>query len=306
MIVIAIGAGFYAYIQGDLDPALEFVFGPDAIEPQPTIIAAPPETPAVPVGPATEEIMLEPSVADTYSSADQMALITQLENTQSRVQSLERDTRTLLGIVEDLGAQVGRRNFEDGGGVSAQQLLPMQLEIVNLRLQLDGDTRAADAELEQLAAQAGPNTQLAQLIDANRLRLASMQPRTKLLALIDDFSNEARRAHATAAGKVEAHRSSGEQEGSLLGRIFAIQRESPTLTQALANHERLLDSGADLRTQLLVKDEASYLKTIDGIQQLLGAMRQQDPASVELVALAKFAGELAAEGYPRYRLRLEQ
>lgn len=250
--------------------------------------------------------MLEPSGADTYSSADQMALITQLETAQSRLQSLEHDTRTLLGIVEDLGAQVGRRNFEDGGGVSAQQLLPLQLEIIDLRLQLNGNTRTADAELEQLAVLAGPNTQLAQLIDANRLRLASMQPRTKLLALIDDFSNEARRAHAAAAGEVEAYRSSDQQQGSLLGRIFAIQRESPTLQQALANHKRLLDSGADLRTQLLLKDEDSYLKTLDGVQQLLGAMRQRNPSSVELVALAKTAGELAAEGYPRYRLRLEQ
>ena len=250
--------------------------------------------------------MIEPSIAATDSSADQVALLTQLETTQRRVQSLEHDTRTLLGIVEDLGAQVGRQNFEAGDGAPTQQLLPLRLEIIDLHLQLDGDTRAADAELEQLAAQAGPNTQLAQLIDANRLRLASMQPRTQLLALIDDFSNEARRAHAAAAGEAEAYRSSDQQQDSLLGRIFAIQRESPTLQRALANHERLLDSGADLRTQLLLKDEDSYLKTLDGVQQLLGAMRQRNPSSVELVALAKTAGELAAEGYPRYRLRLEQ
>lgn len=290
LVLAAVAGGFYAYVQGDLDPAIDYFFG---AEPAPAA-AAEPAAPAPAPAP--------PPAAPAANGTAEAALIAELEAAQRRILALERDTRSLLGIVEDLGSEARQ---DGGGGTSPQQLLALRLELIDLRLRLDGDTFVASAALEQLGLLAGKNTQLGLLIDGNRLRLASVRPRAQLLDMADGLVRQARQARDGARAAAAAYGSGAAPDQSLLGQLFTVRRSSPVLEESLARHGELLAAAADLRTRLLLQDEQGYLETLAAIQRLLRELRAA-AGTVELAAMAKAASDLAAAGYPAYRLQLEQ
>ncbi|MBF2735000.1 MAG: hypothetical protein ISN26_02770, partial [Betaproteobacteria bacterium AqS2] len=263
--------------------------------------AAPPaSSPAAAPPPAPAAAPAAPAAAN---AGNQAALINELEAAQSRIRALERDTRSLLGIVEDLGSEVREGG---GGGTSPQQLRALRLELIDLRLRLDGDTFAASAALEQLGLLAGKGTQLGLLIDANRLRLASILPRAQLLEMADGLIRQARAARDGARAAAAAYGSGAGGGESLLGQLFTVRRSSPALEEAHARHDELLAAATGLRTRLLLQDEQGYLEDLATIQRLLRELRAAAAGTVELAAMAKAAGDLAAAGYPAYRLQLEQ
>lgn len=226
------------------------------------------EAPAAPAAPGSQapapSDLLDTRIQQLQQTADSNRQT--LQSLQARLMRSEQQSSRLAAQVADINRQ------------QTDRLL--QLQIIDLQLQLSGDTAAAAKQLKQLAA-TSQDTTLARALMDEAARLDNLPRRALLLSLL----NELKTPPPPAADKTDS------RIGRLLKDFLNI-RYTPTAAATSAAQEQL----AQLELLLLTRQEAAYWLRL---QQL----HDDDIGDQEVQAILQ---RLYEYGAPDYRLALPQ
>ena len=291
ILLVLLSGGGYSYTQGWLDRPLAWLE-----EQQNRPLPLPTSADG---SPSQQRVEQAPAQSQTPASNNDLAdVVTNLEVLQSRFISLENTTRRLQGISEEHAAQLVRQT---GGAIAYDNsnLVNLRLEIIDLRLRLTGDTLAAARELESLETQVERDTQLQQVILANRQRLSQIQTRARVLARLDELANLITQAQTDITTRLQAAESatSSFNDSNLLNSLFQVRKEDLQLRLELDLAVTLATTVEPVKTALLLGQNDDYLASLTAVQRAVDALAGHK-ATVHTTQIAQLMNELVAIGFP--------
>ena len=293
LIVVLLAAGAGAYYLGYLDkPLADLGLTPSKVDEQQASPPAPAETQA------------QPAAVPLVARSDVDSLATHIEALQSRINKLEISNRDLLAITENHADQIVRQGSGEGGS-SAADLVPLQLEIIDLRLRVTGDTIVAEQMLGELAAGIDESSQMGQQIKTNRQRLLGLPPRNLLLERIDELTSLVDESRVDVLQRIAVSQSTADREleGNWLAELFNVQHSDARLEGELRLVEELGSAVAKAKPALLLSDDSGYTKTLAEVQ--VASDRLRDHAKgLNTTNIAQVLAELTATGFPDTHLVL--
>lgn len=300
LIILILAAGGSAYYLGYLDkPLAELGLvapnAPDATDATQVLQEA--ATPS-PVAPAVASPA--PLVAPPSSNSESMTI--QLAALQRRISSLEKSNRDLLAITESHADQLVRQG-PGGGGGSPFDLVPLQLELIDLRLRLSGDTIVAEQELGVLATTIDESSQLGQLIKQNRQKLLGLPPRILLMTRIDELAELVATSRLAVLQDIADARNADELKDNWLAALFNVKRDDEELLTQLNLIDELAAAIVQVKPNLLLRDAQGYVDALAAVQTAADRLRDHSK-SLDSTSIARILAELVATGFPDARLEL--
>ena len=307
IIVATAGGAWWAYSSGRLNDYL-----PSFLDRQPEtgipaaghVDAETGLPPAVSVPPAAGLPEEPPAAGEQRNGADYAAdVFRQMETLDTRLSGTEQNLRQMSELLESVATEVAGNPGGGGGFAPLLDVVRIKIELVDMRLRLSGDAARADSELEQLAENVAPGTSLAGLISDNRRRLAGIPSRSSIFDRLEQIQRDAKAVIDSAMSARQAGDDNGQQDDSLLGRLFKISDATPTRPAVVMPAESIAAAAEACIRALAQGQRDAYLEALNLLEIESAALNDNSPSAYSL-SLAKSIAELINIGYPSYSLQL--
>ncbi len=302
IVVLALAGGsWWAYEAGQLDRYL-----PSSMQSDPAADAADQQAGSATAQPPDAISLNQPLPAAAQAPAVDDGLFLQVEALDARISTNERNLLQYSSVLERIADEIAATPPGGGeeSGASLLAIARLQVELVDVRLRLSGNTVEADAELAALAATIEPSTVLAEQIAANRQQLAQVPSRAQMLSMISDVRNAAGAVadHASAAAAASA--AEINQAPGLIGKLFKVTDTQPAAEPPEIALARQAGAAANECARALALGlRQDYLDALSRMSGLAGMIREMAPTALTLQLSAAVA-ELARFSYPNYALQL--
>ena len=219
------------------------------------------------------------------------------------LRDLDNRIRNVFSIVENLEAVVDRQSGGISGGVAQVELIPIQLKIIDLQLRLTGDTIAANHDLELLLPGIG-GSELEEIINLNRQRLARITPRNQIIGIIYELQFSTQEFIEVVETKIAADDvQASEGILRLLNNIVKVKRINLKLKTKLNLLYQLSDEIINLEPHLVLNNQNAYEQSIEIIQQLADQIRSEEQ-DANITNILNIISELKSTGFPENYLDL--
>lgn len=289
--IILLGFIGYTYHQGYLDKPLEMLTGTKVAQ------VAEPTTAQADAAP------LAPAVIRSSSNADFAGVLTQLEAVQSRLIKIENENLNLQAISENLADQLSRQN---GGevSISSEEISRLELDVIDLRLQVSGDTHAAIRDLERLTGVLSADSKLQPIIATNLARLGQIPTRTQLLELFFELDTNINAARQDVNSRLQTINTEQAVDASVFETLFSVRRDDSQLQAELVMIEALSTTVAPARAALLQSVSGNYLERLNDIRAAADKL-SSSYATLHTTAVARTLTQLTNFGFPESKLILD-